>query len=284
MAAFNKHIIIAGSARSGTSWLSELLARQFRYRLLFEPEHEFNTARGQLLCDRLITQKEQAPEAHSYLEKVFANRVDNNWIAQHSNRKFKRHLWPLIPKKFIIKFVRCNLSAKYMNEAFGIPVLHIIRDPYEVIHSQQRVRFPWLYDLSRFQVQDELVAIVKEHFGLDIRETGGFSETERLCLRWCLENVVPLMVMPPRSETYKQVRYESLRNNIELYFDLCKQFQLEPAGRIEEYFTQPSSKTHPGSQIITGTVEKKPWVPSEKQKIERLLAIFKITEYDTFLK
>ena len=36
--SYNKHIIIAGSARSGTSWLAEIIALQFRYRLLFEPE------------------------------------------------------------------------------------------------------------------------------------------------------------------------------------------------------------------------------------------------------
>ena len=54
MKSYSKHIIIAGSARSGTSWLAEIIALQFRYRLLFEPEHEFQTQEGHLICDKFI--------------------------------------------------------------------------------------------------------------------------------------------------------------------------------------------------------------------------------------
>lgn len=54
MGRYNKHIIITGSARSGTSWLSEIIARQFRYRMLFEPDHEFNTTKGILIADQWL--------------------------------------------------------------------------------------------------------------------------------------------------------------------------------------------------------------------------------------
>src|SRR5690554_2517705 len=112
MERFNKHIVIVGSARSGTSWLSEVIARQFRYRMLFEPEHEFNTEKGKIICDQWLNKQNDSLEAHKYLIKVFQNRVDSDWIGQISNRKYKMHLWPFIPEKYIIKFVRANLSAK----------------------------------------------------------------------------------------------------------------------------------------------------------------------------
>lgn len=150
MKRYSKHIIIAGSARSGTSWLSEVIARQFRYRMLFEQEHEFNTKKGILIADQWIQDHTDASEAHLYLKEVFANRVDNEWIAQLSNRKYKMHLLPFIPKKYVIKFVRANLSAKYMNENFKIPVIYIIRNPYDILASQQWVMFPWLYNLNHF--------------------------------------------------------------------------------------------------------------------------------------
>src|SRR5690606_19122620 len=125
MAKYHKHIIIVGTARSGTSWLSETIARQHRYRMLFEPVQETRTKKGYLLCDKWLVNKKESAEAHAYLKQVFANRVDCNWIAQNSNRKFKRHLWPWLPKKYVIKYVRANLSAKYMNETFQIPVIHM---------------------------------------------------------------------------------------------------------------------------------------------------------------
>ena len=126
MSSFNKHIIIIGSARSGTSWLAETMAQPYRYRMLFEPEHETQTKKGYLLCDKWIEHSSNFELAHAYIKKIFANRVDCNWIAQNSNRRLKMHLWPCIPKKFIIKFVRCNLSAAYMNSTFNVPVIHVL--------------------------------------------------------------------------------------------------------------------------------------------------------------
>ena len=170
MKKYNKHLIIVGTGRSGTSWLSEIIATKPRYRMLFEPGHEKRTPNGILICDKLIRNKQEAgEEVIAYLKRVFANKVDCDWIAQISDRRFKRHLWPIIPKKFIIKFVRCNLSAKFINEHFGIPLVHIIRHPYSVIYSQQRVNFPWLYDMTHFAKQENLIALVKEISGIDLR-------------------------------------------------------------------------------------------------------------------
>ena len=150
MTTFNKHILVIGTARSGTSWLSETIARQHRYRMLFEPEQETRTKHGHLICDRWIQETSNNEAADAYLQSVFKNRVDCDWIAQNSNRSLKRHLWPFIPKKYIIKMVRGSLLAKYVNETYNIPVIHIIRNPHNVIRSQQRVKFPLLYNLDHF--------------------------------------------------------------------------------------------------------------------------------------
>jgi len=101
MYRYKNHIVVLGSARSGTSWLSEIMSLQYRYRMLFEPEHEFNTENGKLICDRYITESSTSRDIRRYLKRVFANRVDCDWIAQLSNRKWKRHLWPFIPKKSV---------------------------------------------------------------------------------------------------------------------------------------------------------------------------------------
>lgn len=244
LSKFENHIIIVGSARSGTSWLCELLARPHRYRLLFEPEHEFNTKDGHLLCDRWIEDTVDAGESYTYLKRVFSNKVDNDWIAQHSNRKWKRHLWPFIPKKFVIKFVRCNLAASYINQDFNIPVIHIIRNPYDVIESQQRVKFPWLYDLSRFEKQDRLSDLVKRNYNFDFKEIKSFSEIEKLTFRWCLENVVALDLYRIKKDNFKLIKFEDLRSDQELFLKICKEFNLQPYFQLEAVYGAPSSKSH----------------------------------------
>jgi len=277
--AFNKHIIIVGSARSGTSWLAETIAKQHRYRLLFEPDHEFQTKKGALICDKWMDDFKDAPEAFNYLKKVFANRVDNDWIAQNSNRKWKRHLWPGIPLKFVIKFVRTNLMASAMHKEFGIPVVHIIRNPYDTIASQHRVKFPWLYDLSHFQKQENLVALIKEQFGFDIKDVSSFTELEKLTIRWCIENVIPIELWKVKGSNYRVIRYEDLKADIKLFKELCDDFSLKPIENLASVYANPSSKTHPKSNIISKQEKTELFSHQDYEKINRILKLFKTNLY-----
>ncbi|MEY8848355.1 sulfotransferase domain-containing protein [Psychroserpens sp. XS_ASV72] len=280
MANFNKHIVIVGTARSGTSWLSETIARQHRYRMLFEPEHETRTKRGYLICDQWIETRSEAEEAYRYLRQVFQNRVDCDWIAQNSNRKYKRHLLPFIPKMFVIKFVRANLSAQFINETFHIPVVHIIRNPYDVIRSQQQVSFPWLFDLSIFSKQDKLVDKIMETFNYDIRRYSNLNPIEQLTLRWCIENVLPLEVLGGYTRQSKIIKYEDLSRDLNVFLELCHQFSLEPISNVKEFYRTPSSKTHPDSQIITQKNKaKNTFSVSERKAINNLLDIFETELY-----
>lgn len=279
MAHFDKHIVIVGTARSGTSWLSETIARQHRYRMLFEPEHETRTKRGYLICDQWIETRHEAEEAYRYLRQVFQNRVDCDWIAQNSNRKYKRHLLPFIPKMFVIKFVRTNLSAQFINETFHIPVVHIIRNPYDVIRSQQQVSFPWLFDLSIFSKQDKLVEKIMENFNFDIRSYTNLKPIEQLTLRWCIENVLPLEVLGGYKKQSKIIRYEDLSKDLNIFLELCHQFSLEPISNVEQFYKTPSSKTHPESQIITQKNTNGTFSVSERKAINNLLDIFETDLY-----
>jgi len=276
---FNKHVIVAGSARSGTSWLSETMAQQFRYRMLFEPEHEFNTGKGQLLCDKWITTTSATKKVKNYLTNVFLNRVNCDWIAQNSNRKYNRHLWPFIPKKFIIKFVRCNLSAAYMNTTFQIPTIHMLRNPYDVIASQQKVKFQWLYELSHFQKQPDLVALLLDRFSVKISDLESYSEVELLALRWCIENVLPLEVFEIPTHQFEVVRYEYLIEDVQHYIDLCKRFDVVPAEDIATKYRRPSSKTHPTQHTLDATQSSAKFDVIQLQQINKILQLFKTKLY-----
>ncbi|WP_435412197.1 sulfotransferase domain-containing protein [Psychroserpens mesophilus] len=279
MSKFKKHIVIVGTARSGTSWLSETMASQHRYRMLFEPEHDTQTKRGHLLCDKWITTKTASKEVKRYLEQVFSNRVDCDWIAQNSNRKYKRHLWPFIPKKFVIKFVRASLMAQFINETYQIPVIHLIRNPYDVLKSQQKVKFPWLYDLSYFANQQSLVSVIKEEFNFDITRYEDLSDLEKLTLRWCIENVLPLERFESYNDHVKVVRYEELFSDIQVFYSLCEAFNLEPISNLEDSYSKPSSKTHPDSNVLKQQKKPVAWSEDELKKINNILDAFKTQLY-----
>lgn len=279
MKSYNKHIIIAGSARSGTSWLAEIIALQFRYRLLFEPEHEYQTQEGHLICDKFITEGILQNEQEEYFKKIFKNKIDSDWIAQISNRKLKMHLWPVVPKKYVIKFVRCNLSAHFMSSYFEIPLLFITRNPYDVILSQNRVKFNWLYNLNHFKRQKPISEVLESKYNFSWDEADGYSEIEILSLRWCIENKVVFDLHEEDNSNLKIVKYEDLKSDINLFYYLCKAYDLKPLSNLEELYSRPSSKTHPESNIKSGSENVQNVDADSFESIKKILDRFNVDNY-----
>jgi hypothetical protein len=269
---------VAGSARSGTSWLAEIIAQQFRYRLLFEPEHEFQTKKGYLICDKLITKSNISKEQENYFVQIFKNKVDCDWIAQISNRKFKMHLWPFLPKMYIIKFVRGNLSTPFINSFFKIPVLFIIRNPYDVIASQARVKFPWLYDLNHFKNQVKLNAFLEKEYDFFWSDLEKYTDHQVLTIRWCIENKVIFDLHDITNSSFRILEYEDLKNNLDLFLNISSEFNLKPLDDISKVYSKPSSKTHPKSNI-RGNDNNDNLSPLEKSEINVILKKFKISRY-----
>lgn len=260
--------------------MAEIIAQQFRYRLLFEPEHEFQTEKGHLICDKLVTTSNITEEQITYLTQIFNNKVDNDWIGQVSNRKYKMHLWPFLPKKYVIKFVRANLATTFINNHFKIPILFIVRNPFDVIASQQRVKFPWLYNLNHFKSQEDLKVTLSRKYDFDWLEIEDFSEIEILCLRWCIENATILKQQNSLPSDFKIIEYEKLKADVKLYLNICEDFNLKPIKNIEEIYAKPSSKTHPNSEIRKDFNNKQNLSQSDIKKISKLLLRFNITNYN----
>lgn len=278
MKVYKNHVLILGSARSGSSWFSELIAQQHRYRMLFEPEHEFNTSKGKLIADQYLTE-ENSFEAEKYLRKVFSNRVDNDWIAQNSNRKWKRHLWPFIPKKFIIKMVRGSLGGNFMYGTMKMPTITIIRNPYDTLLSQSRVKFPWLYNLEHFKNQEKVTAILKNRYGFTFSNSS-YEPLEALAIRWCIENCDAFEIKQIPGVPLQTVKYEMLKKDINLFREVCNHFNLEPLTNLESRYRVPSSKTHPKSKIVNKDAKQPHFLNQEYEVINHYLDIFQIKSYE----
>ena len=47
-----------------------------------------------------------------------------------------------------------------------------------------------------------------------------------------------------KSDTYKIVRFEDLRNNSGIYKDICHEFNLKTVENLDDVYGKPSSKAH----------------------------------------
>jgi hypothetical protein len=275
----SKPVLVFGSARSGTSWLSELMARPRGYRLLFEPEHETHVPQGHLLADIWMTQPGDVDPARRFLRRLLSNRVDNDWIAQCSYRKLKMHLWPFLVRQIVIKFVRCNLGMSILCKEFDVQAVYVRRNPYDTLFSQYRVRFPWLFDLSKFAANDILHMELQNRYGIDIREEA-FSDWEKLAVRWSLENIFVEDYFGERllHGNIRFVEYERLRGDVESCASLFNGLGLKISDNFEKLVVKPSSKTHPKSMIRNPNgfrSSSKPELPADaKRQIDTILQRF----------
>lgn len=264
---------IFGSARSGTSWLSETLSKRRGYRLLFEPDQSSHISRAETLMDRLLLSYDNDPVLDSYISDLRKNRVDNNWIAQNSYRKFKAHLWPFMVEKVIIKFVRSNLAISYFLSHFDVPLVYIVRDPYSCLFSQKRVSFPWLYELDLFR-EDPIVHSKLVNQGIDL-DHHDYSNLEKLAIRWGIENLLfrEKWLSHP---SFNLLRYEDVAGNPDRIRKLIDRIGLKAPENLEKIVGIPSSKTHPKSELRRAKT-----IPSANQftqkeiaQIEQILSIF----------
>ncbi len=270
---YNKHLIIMGSARSGTSWLSESISHQRGYRLLFEPDHPNHVKEGKLIADRWLKGSEHCPDLERFFAKLLRNRIDNDWIAQHSFRKFKIHLWPFLTKFYIIKLIRSNLAIEYLLKNIQVPVIKIVRNPESVLLSQLRVKFPWLFELNHFAANEELFKYVLANAQIDLSEK--YDEFESLVIRWAIENA-----LFPAIDGVPLYRYEDLSSNYSLVGEVMKNAGMVIPSDLNYRLSRPSSKTHPRSVIRNKHKEsEKKMTELQKSTMKAILSKFPNNPY-----
>jgi len=184
-------VLLAGTGRSGTTWISNIINYDNEYRDIFEP---FSTVYTKECHGFAYKQYLRENDDNEYFLKtarmILSGRVGNKWIDQY-NRLF-------FCKKRLVKDIRLNFLLKWIRIHFPeIPIVFLIRHPIAVAHS--RLRLGWDTHLEKILSQDELI----EDFFQDtidiIRKSR--SKFERQIYLWCIENYVPLKTLS-RSDAY----------------------------------------------------------------------------------
>jgi hypothetical protein len=183
----DRSTLVLGSGRSGTTWLAEVLARQFESRLLFEPYHPRLASLNPGV--RLFLDPDgRDPTAARALERVLAGRFRHRQVDQVQS--------PRRPASRIVKDIHATNVAPWFRRNFpSVPLIYVLRHPIATAASRRRAGvFHGLgtyleTPAGRRDAEDSPSAKWLPTYD----EYRGHEEPlVRLVAEWCIENAYPL--------------------------------------------------------------------------------------------
>ena len=220
-------LIIAGSGRSGTTWVLDVIAESNNLRTVFEPLQPYGVPEARYIGHRYLKRNSFEPEIKSFMEKVFKGKLHYIWpntrflpcrlqpkLSQMSslnyNYKFigryKRFLIRYFkyiikyPCRRITKFIRANLMLDWLIANFNATIIFIVRHPGAVAASKisaTKINPTWDFygieqqNILRQYKYDELLRkdYLEEYHDIFSKK---LSPAEGHTLLWCIENILPI--------------------------------------------------------------------------------------------
>ena len=175
-------VFLAGSGRSGTTWLSEVVNYKGGYRYIFEP---FNPARVRAFGNfrsKQYLRPDDAREAFLGPARLALSGALRDPWTDRFNATF-------VARRRLIKDIRANLLLGWMHANFpGMPIVLLLRHPCAVVTS--RLALGWKDNLGETMAQEDLVEDFLLPMEAEIRAAR--DDFERHLFLWCIDNYVPL--------------------------------------------------------------------------------------------
>ncbi len=179
-------VFLAGTGRSGTTWLGGLVNHDRRYRNVFEPFHPGKVEDvGGFGSKQYLRPGDRREEFLAPARRVLSGEIRNGWTDRGG---------ALLARRRLVKDVRANLLLGWMAENFpGMPIVLLMRHPGAVVAS--RLALGWGDNLSETMGQRELV---EDHLApMEGEILAARDPFERHLFLWCIDNYVPLRQFPP---------------------------------------------------------------------------------------
>ena len=182
-----RSIIVAGTARSGTTWLGELIASQMRCRMMFEPFHtELVSDFAQFNYFQYMRPGQENAALLDYVRRVMLGEIRHPWI--------DRYVDTFLPRWRVIKEIRACLFLRWIHDYFPeVPMVFIIRHPCAVVASRLRLNWATDGDIKHFLTQKPLLDDFLAE-SMDIIQ-GAITREEKHAIVWSVSNLVPLQQM-----------------------------------------------------------------------------------------
>ncbi|WP_166173394.1 sulfotransferase [Rubrobacter tropicus] len=179
-------VFLAGTGRSGTTWLSGLVNHDRLYRNVFEPFHPGKVGALRGFRSKQYLRPDDRREEFLYpARRVLSGEVRSFWTDRGG---------ALLARRRLVKDVRANLMLGWMADNFpGMPIVLLVRHPGAVVSS--RLALEWRDNLDETMEQKELV---EDHLlPMEAEILASTEPFERHLFLWCIDNYVPLKQFRP---------------------------------------------------------------------------------------
>jgi len=210
--------LIAGSGRSGTTWVQDALAEANGLRPVFEPLHPAVSGVGRRYAYRALTADDDHPELEQFLDDVCAGKRHRMWALYRqpgdrllpslrnfatvadAKREYRRwikfgHDWSVLAAAGrqtipLVKCIRANLMLDWLARKCGCKIVLIVRHPGAVVESQFRLGRGPVWDpipvLDRYRRDERLHELTQGRFQPLLARR--LSRIEALAACWVIEN------------------------------------------------------------------------------------------------
>jgi hypothetical protein len=185
-------LMLAGSGRSGSTWLSEVLVERFSCRMIFEPlRRDRVDLAAHVPWGVYVDAGRSDPELRAVMESIMTGRIRSRWTDRHNVRR--------LPGRRLVKEIRATNLLPWLHVQFPeSPVLYLLRHPVPVAWSASELG--WDPFFSEFTKQTELMdGPLAPWRDVIARHATDDDLFHRHVLRWCMENVVPVSQLAPAS-------------------------------------------------------------------------------------
>src|SRR5450755_2150256 len=188
-------VFLAGDARSGTTWLSDLINHDNAYRYMFEPFGKRQL--GEFWYGSYLRPDDADPSLRALAQDVLSGRLRDPWVDQFNRR--------LLVQRRLVKEVRANLWIKWLRVQFPeIPTIFLIRHPIPTVRSRFKRYFD-AKDKAAIDVDPQgrtrdykhyllgQPALVADHIAPFAREIESAVDVyDQRLFTWAVQNFVPL--------------------------------------------------------------------------------------------
>lgn len=211
-------IIVAGSGRSGTTWIGNTLAAAAGAFSIFEPLAPWGVAPASTqhrvvgVPGTYLPRYGDFPEWEQLWTDIFNGAASNAWTRQDwryvpeplSRWKtaekaayrlvgFRHPIQVRLARRPLVKAIYSNLMLPWLARVHTFRTVYIVRHPCAVVASRLRLRWP--NNLDGVFDQPHLIQDYLEPYRDVLHDATG--PVERMAVLWCVENLIPLRNWDP---------------------------------------------------------------------------------------
>jgi hypothetical protein len=294
--------VIAGTGRSGTTWVLDTLARANGLRTVFEPLHPAAVRGAARFAHRWAAPDAEWPELERFMARALSGRfvglwpdlrvrgdrmLDPReplaWIGQY--RRLLRHGAIYLRERRrppLVKFIRANLMLGWLVRRFGARVLLVVRHPGGVVASTMKLGGPDWHHAFRLQAYREEPALAPWLDRLASVLGPDPSPVTAHTALWCVENAIPLELAAEWGVV--PVHYEFLlRGDEDEWRRALAALELERRPE-DEALSRPSQQVSREMRGATfDAAQAGRWMqhlgPAEREEMARVLCAFGVDAY-----